>query len=55
MNFVVFMVFVLAFYLGFAVMLSYITDHIIKIIAVIRTPINFKPYVVPPEKDSETD
>ena len=37
-NFIVFMVFVLAIYLGFAVMISYITDHIIKIIAVIRTP-----------------
>jgi hypothetical protein len=38
MNFIVFMVFVLAFYLGFAIMVSFIADQIIKIVAVIRTP-----------------
>ena len=53
-NFIVFMVFVLAIYLGFAVMISYITDHIIKIIAVIRTPFP-KNYTVPTEDTNKDE
>lgn len=51
-NFIVFLAFMLGLYLGTAVMISYITDHIIKIVAVIRTPIaSWKP--VDPFKQEE--
>lgn len=51
-NFIVFLAFMLGLYLGTAVMISYITDHIIKIIAVIRTPIaSWKPAEMPKQEE----